>query len=88
MQQYFIGPSGNGEPIASKYGDGLRLAHFLPRGKRNTERAFRVQLFMEQRRHHAKHFPNRERFLHGNRFCQRMQQHLCGTGGRGESVAV
>ncbi len=87
LQQYLFGPSGDGESVASKYGDGLRPAHPLPGGKRNVERAFRVQLFVEQRRHHAKYFPNRERFLFGNRFCQRMQQHFRGPSGDGESVA-
>jgi hypothetical protein len=87
MQQYFVAPSGNGEPIASKYGDGLRPLDFLPREFSHAERAFRVQLFVEQRRHHAKHFPNRERFLHGNRFCQRVQQYFRGTGRDGEPIA-
>jgi hypothetical protein len=88
MQQHFRGTSGDGELGASKYGDGFRPVDFLPGKFSYAERTRRLQLFVEQRRHHAKHFPNRERFLHSNCFCQRMQQHLCGTGGRGESVAV
>ena len=88
MQQHFRGPSGDGEPGSAQYGDGLRLAHLLPRRKRNTERAYRIQLFVEQRRNYAEHHGFRGGILVGNGKCQRLQQHFSGPSSSGESLAL
>jgi hypothetical protein len=88
LQQYFCGTNGCGESVASKYGDGEWIANFLPGKFSHAERPCGLQLFVEQRRHLAEHFSNRERFVFRDGQCQRLQQYFCDTGGRGESLAV
>ena len=76
VQQYFCGTSSDGELGSPVDGVCFWYSDFLPRGQLDPVCPSRIQLSVEQRRHHPEHHVHNQWFLFGCGFGKRLQQYL------------